>query len=76
MQHHAEQWVQGAGTAFWMTPDGTNFSAFHAFANAPDAGNPQGELTVAGSRFFGSSFGGGANGVGSILPGRRMGAFR
>ena len=43
---------QGAGTAFYMTLDGTNFSAFRSFANTPDAANPAGNLTVFGQRFF------------------------
>src|SRR5258708_13892831 len=43
---------QGAGTAFWITLDGTNFSTFRTFTNAPDAGNPAGNLAVLGNSFF------------------------
>ncbi len=62
--------AQGAGTAFIMSPDGTNFSTFRTFTNAPDAGNPQGELSFAGSRFFSTSFSGGTNGVGAVFAGQ------
>ena len=65
---------QSAGTAFWMTPEGTNFSAFRSFTNAPDAGNPQGELSFAGSRFFSTSFGGGTSGVGTVFAGQTNGS--
>jgi uncharacterized repeat protein (TIGR03803 family) len=65
---------QGAGTAFWMTPDGTNFNAFRAFTNAPDAGGPQGELAVAGNGFFGVAFGGGSSGAGAVFVGQTNGS--
>lgn len=57
-----------------MTPDGTNFSAFRTFTNAPDAGNPQGELSFSGSRFFGTTFTGGNNGAGAIISGQTNGS--
>jgi uncharacterized repeat protein (TIGR03803 family) len=65
---------QGAGTAFYMSLDGTNFSAFDSFANKPEAGNPEGNLTVSGSGFFGTSFGGGNNGVGTVFAGQTNGS--
>jgi hypothetical protein len=43
---------QGNGTAFCMTENGSNFSAFRPFGNAPDEGNSQGNLTVLGNGFF------------------------
>jgi len=64
---------QGAGTAFWMSLDGTNFSAFRAFTNAPDAGNPAGEMSFAGTRFFSTTFGGGAGGTGAVIAGQTNG---
>jgi uncharacterized repeat protein (TIGR03803 family) len=66
--------AQGAGTAFYMTPDGTNFSAFRSFANAPDAGNPAGNLTVLGNSFFGTSLAGGTSGVGAVFLGNTNGS--
>ena len=64
---------QGAGVAFWMTPDGTNFSAFRTFTNAPDAGNPLGAFSVSANGFFGTSFGGGGSGGGAIFVGQTNG---
>ncbi len=66
--------TQGAGTAFYVTLDGTNFSAFRSFANAPDAGNPQGNLAVSGNNFFGTSLGGGNSGVGTVFLGNTNGS--
>ena len=65
--------LQGEGTAFYMSLDGTNFSAFRSFTNAPDAGNPEGNLTLSGNGFFGTSLGGGNNGVGTIFLGSTNG---
>ncbi len=65
--------AQGAGTLFYVTLDGTNFNAFHSFANAPDAGNPMGELSVSGNGFFGTTFGGGSSGVGAVFAGQTNG---
>jgi uncharacterized repeat protein (TIGR03803 family) len=64
---------QGAGTAFWMSLDGMSFNAFRAFTNAPDAGNPAGEISFSGTRFFSTTFGGGANGVGAVIAGQTNG---
>jgi uncharacterized repeat protein (TIGR03803 family) len=65
--------LQGAGTAFYLGLDGTNFNAFRSFTNAPDAGNPQAGLVFSGSRFFGTSFGGGINGAGTVFVGQTNG---
>ena len=59
--------VQGAGTAFYVSLDGTNFNAFRSFTNAPDAGNSQGNLVAANGNLFGTTIGGGGNGVGTIF---------
>ena len=66
--------LQGYGTAFYVSPDGTNFNAFRSFTNAPDSGNPEGDLAVAGSGFFGTSLGGGNSGVGSVYLGSTDGS--
>jgi len=66
--------LQGAGTAFYLSLDGTSFSAFRSFTNAPDAGNPQGNLAVLGNGFFGTSLGGGNNGVGTVFVGSTNGS--
>ena len=64
---------QGAGTAFYMTPDGINFSTIRSFANVPDAGNPAGNLAVLGNSFFGTSLAGGNSGVGTVFLGNTNG---
>jgi hypothetical protein len=66
--------AQGAGTAFYMSADGTNFNVICSFANAPDANNPQGEFSVSGNRFFGTSFGGGNNSAGTVFVGQTNGS--
>ena len=66
--------LQGAGTAFYLSLDGASFSVFHSLSNAPDAGNPQGDLAVSGSGFFGTSLGGGNSGVGSVFLGSTNGS--
>ena len=66
--------LQGAGTAFSMSPDGTDFTAFRSFTNAPDAGNPQGELSFSETRFFSTTFGGGSSGVGAVIAGQTNGS--
>ena len=65
--------LQGSGTAFYMTLDGTNFSAFRSFANTPDAANPAGDLAVLGGGFFGTSLAGGNRGVGAVFFGNTNG---
>jgi uncharacterized repeat protein (TIGR03803 family) len=64
----------GAGTAFTLSLDGTNFSAFRTFTNAPDAGNPRGELAFSGTTFFSATLGGGNNGVGTVFAGQTNGS--
>jgi len=59
--------VQGAGVAFYMSLDGTNFNAFRPFTNAPDAGNSLGNLAVFGGNLFGTTIAGGSNGVGTVF---------
>ena len=67
--------LQGAGTVFYMSTDGSNFVASHSFASTPDAGSPLGELSVTGNGFFGTSFGGGNNGVGAVFIGETNGSL-
>jgi uncharacterized repeat protein (TIGR03803 family) len=65
--------LQGVGTVFYMSMDGSNFVASHSFNSSPDAGHPLGELSVAGNGFFGASFGGGSSGVGAVFVGQTNG---
>lgn len=59
--------TNGAGTAFWLSADGSNFVVIRSFGNAADAANPGGEPAAHGTGFFGTSFGGGNNGVGTVF---------
>jgi uncharacterized repeat protein (TIGR03803 family) len=63
----------GNGTAFYMSLSGSNFDAFHSFGNAPDAGNPQGNLLLSDTSFFGTSLEGGNNSAGAIFLGSTNG---
>lgn len=66
--------LQGLGTTFYLSADGSNFVTVRSFAAAPDANHPQGELSVLGSGFFGTSSGGGSNGVGAVFVGQTNGS--
>ncbi len=66
--------AEGAGTAFYLTPNGTNFTSFRSFNNAPDAAGPRAELAFAANRFFGTSFGGGNSGAGTVFTGQTNGS--
>ena len=66
--------LQGAGTAFYMTLDGTNFNAFRSFANTSDVANPAGDLAIVSDNgFFGTSLAGGNSGVGTVFFGNTNG---
>jgi uncharacterized repeat protein (TIGR03803 family) len=64
----------GAGTAFFINLNGTNFDAFDSFAGAPNAANPWGDLTMAPNNFFGTSTAGGNNGTGNVFAGNTNGS--
>jgi uncharacterized repeat protein (TIGR03803 family) len=64
---------QGAGVAFTLSLDGMNFETFRVFTNAPDAGNPQGELLFSANRFFSTTFSGGVNNTGALIVGQTNG---
>lgn len=65
----------GAGTAFYLDVDGTNFAAFHSFADAPDPGHPAGALWPAESGFLGATLTGGTAGVGTVFFGNTNGSI-
>ena len=67
--------VQGNGTVFYVSLDGTNFDNVHSFATQPDAGNPQGDLETSGNLFWGTTRGGGNNGVGAVFVGNTLGGI-
>ncbi len=59
--------TQGAGTAYYLTLDGANFSSFRSFTNTPDVGNPEGTQATLGTGFLGASLAGGTSGVGTVF---------
>jgi uncharacterized repeat protein (TIGR03803 family) len=67
--------TQGAGVAFYMTPDGTNFNVFRNFSGTPDAANPRGEYALAGNGLFSTSLGGGTSGSGAVFAGQTNGTL-
>jgi uncharacterized repeat protein (TIGR03803 family) len=71
--HDSQRRRARCGHGFYLTPNGSNFVAFHAFTNAPDAGHPAGELSGSGNGFFGTSFGGGSSGSGAVFVGQTNG---
>lgn len=66
--------ANGAGTAFYLSADGSNFVAFRAFGSGTDAKNPEGEFLVSGSGLFGTSFAGGNNGAGAVFVAQTNGS--
>jgi uncharacterized repeat protein (TIGR03803 family) len=67
--------LRTAGTVFYIAPDASSFKTFRALSNAPDAGFPQGDQTASGNNLFGTSFGGGTSGVGSVYLVQTNGAL-
>ncbi|HET7624324.1 MAG TPA: choice-of-anchor tandem repeat GloVer-containing protein, partial [Verrucomicrobiae bacterium] len=67
--------TQGNGVAFYMSLDGTNFSAFQSFAGAPESANPKSDLMISDAGFFGASLAGGNNDVGAVFSGNTNGDF-
>ena len=58
--------LKAAGTLFYIAPDASSFKSFRSLSNAPDAGFPQGDLLASGNNLFGTTFGGGTSGVGTV----------
>jgi uncharacterized repeat protein (TIGR03803 family) len=66
--------THGAGTAFYLTQDGSNFVTVRSFANPPEPNSPAGEFAIFGNQFFGTSLGGGTAGAGSIFVAQTNGS--
>ncbi len=62
-----------AGTIFYLDANGSDFNPFRAFTNSPDAGKPEADVVVLGNSFYGTSFGGGAHGTGTVFTGQTNG---
>ena len=49
----------GYGTAFKVNTNGTSFNLWHSFGSGPtDGSSPQGDFTIAGTVFYGTTYGG------------------
>jgi len=60
--------TSGGGTIFCLNTDGTGFSLLHNFTGGvSDGTDPQGSLTLGGSKLYGMTDGGGSNGEGTIF---------
>jgi len=67
--------VNGNGTIFRITPDGS-LTTLYSFTNAPDGANPMAGLALGSdSNFYGSTWYGGANGNGTIFMITSVGAY-
>jgi|GEM_PF-1701266 len=59
--------TNGAGTAFLMSTDGSNFAVLRTFGGAGGAAYPAGDPTAYETGFFGASLSGGSNGAGTVF---------
>ncbi len=72
----AEKGAHNAGTIFKLAPDGT-LTELHSFTGARDGKTPQGGLLLdSAGNLFGSAFGGGDTGNGTIFQVSKNGGFR
>lgn len=59
---------RGNGTIFKINIDGTGFNLLHSFAGPPcDGSSPQGDLTIAGSTLYGTTYSGGSSYNGTVF---------
>ncbi len=66
--------LQGAGTAFSVSLDGTNFNAFGSFnPGASEAGHAQGGLLISSDNLYGTGIAGGSAGAGAVFLARTNG---
>lgn len=55
------------GTVFSISTSGTNFEVLHTFTNTPDGSSPEAGLALSGNTLYGTTWGGGAAGNGTIF---------
>jgi uncharacterized repeat protein (TIGR03803 family) len=67
--------LKGAGALFYIAPDASSFKTFRSLSNAPDAGFPRGDQLASGNNLFGTSYGGGTSGVGTVYLVQTNGAL-
>jgi uncharacterized repeat protein (TIGR03803 family) len=69
--------TNSTGTVFKINPDGTGFTTLHTFAaGGSDGAVPEAGLILVGNTLYGTTFGGGTNGFGTVfslsLPGPQL----
>jgi uncharacterized repeat protein (TIGR03803 family) len=58
----------GAGSIFRINTDGGGYAIMHTFMGGPgDGANPDGDLALVGSKFYGMTFGGGNATLGTLF---------
>src|SRR5579862_231608 len=57
----------GYGTVFRLNADGTAFITLHNFTGASDGANPYAGLVLSGDTLYGTAYGGGASGNGTVF---------
>ena len=57
----------GGSAVYRINPDGSGYTSFHSTPNATDGGGAVGELVICSNTLYGTTTGGGSNGVGTIF---------
>jgi len=58
---------RGMGTVFAVNTDGTGFTNLHNFNGSRDGANPYGGLILSGNTLYGTAYGGGSSGNGTVF---------
>jgi uncharacterized repeat protein (TIGR03803 family) len=59
--------TSGDGTVFQVNTDGTGFVTLHSFISASDGANPQAGLILSSNALYGTAWGGGTSGSGTVF---------
>jgi uncharacterized repeat protein (TIGR03803 family) len=57
----------GQGTVFAVNTDGTGFTNLHSFTYVSDGANPRAGLILSGNTLYGTAYGGGSSGQGTVF---------
>ena len=57
----------GKGTVFAVNTDGTGFTTLYSFTNGSDGRNPEAGLVLSGRSLYGTAYGGGSSGNGTVF---------
>jgi uncharacterized repeat protein (TIGR03803 family) len=58
---------RGMGTVFAVNTDGTGFTNLYNFNGSRDGANPYGGLILSGNTLYGTAYGGGSSGYGTVF---------